>query len=91
MPTIVSLEDNPFSGLAAMSAKTAILYEATRFIYMSSLGASCLPISIKSARADYLPQSQAYSWDWLVSMRQEYLMIKRDGLSLTTAMYMLSR
>jgi hypothetical protein len=40
MPTIVSPEGNPFSGLAAMSAETAVLYEAMRFVYVLAIGVS---------------------------------------------------
>jgi hypothetical protein len=53
------------------------------------LGGTCrvLSSSCLSINAHY----QAYTWDWLVSVAQEFEMVKKDGFTVTIAVYFASR
>jgi hypothetical protein len=90
---------NPFVALALIPAEIAIIYEYMRYVYVAvlavrscscSCSCSCL-LSVWCTVADERYYIQAYTWDWLVSLSREFMMVKKDGFSFTIAIYFASR
>jgi hypothetical protein len=81
---------NPFTRLALLDTRTASQYEASRYLYVATLGVS---ISSEYAARNCklnVDFAQAFTWDWLTSMQQEVELVRHHH-SLPTLAYFISR
>jgi hypothetical protein len=79
---------NPYTPLAFLPPDVANQYQIVCYVYVATLAVS----SIKCrATAAYLIHFQAYTWDWLMSIPEEYRVIRKVGFTPPNVAYFVSR
>jgi|ERR1700691_2144225 hypothetical protein len=81
---------NPYTPLAFMPREVADQYQVVCYVCVATLAVSPRRNSMHRRVSQRTPY-QAYTWDWLMSMPEEYTAFRKLGFSPPNVAYLLSR
>ena len=79
---------NPYTPLAFLPPDVADQYQVMCYVYVATLAVSFIKYW---ATAAYMVHFQAYTWDWLMSIPEEYKVIRKVGFTPPNIAYFVSR
>lgn len=84
---------NPFTVLAFLPPLLADQFQAAIYVYVACLSVSMHLLLVTTFQTTYaaLILQQAFVWEWLASMADEYKILRRGGPTLPIFAYFLSR
>ena len=80
---------NPYTPLAFLPPDVANQYQARCYVYVATLAVSL--VRYYTASLSHIVNVQAYSWDWLMSIPEEYRAVRQVGFSPPNIAYFVSR